>query len=169
MTRILGAVLTAGVCAWIGDRRARQLKCRVDTLDSLITALRGMERELADCLTPLPRLVERMTDCTTTPVRSLFQGAKRALERLEEEEFSAAWGRMAQEIPDLEREDRRIVCSLGGVLGRYDGGRQGEAVARACRELERNREQADQDFRRLGRVYRTVGAVCGGFLLILLL
>ncbi len=169
MTRILGAVLTAGVCAWMGDRRAGQLKRRVDTLDSLITAFLGMERELSGCLTPLPGLMERMADCTTPPVRWLFQGAKKALERLEVEEFSVAWGRLVQEIPDLAQEDRRIVCSLGSVLGRYDGGRQGEAVAHACRELERNREQAEQDFRRLGRVYRTVGAVCGGFLLILLL
>ena len=169
MTRILGAVLTAGVCAWMGDRRAGQLKKRVDTIDSLITAFLTLERELSDCLTPLHGLMERMAECTKPPVRSVFQGAKKALERLEEEEFSAAWVRLAEEIPDLEQEDRRIVSGLGVVLGRYDGHRQGEAIARVCRELERNREHAEQNFRRMGRVYRTVGAVCGGFLLILLL
>ena len=169
MTRILGAVLTAGVCAWLGDRRAGQLKKRVETLDSLLTAFRGMERELSDCLTPLPELMERVAAWTTPPVRSVFRGIKEALARLEEEAFSAAWCRLVDEIPNLEQEDRRVICSLGGVLGRYDGHRQGEAVACVCRELERNRERAEQNFSSLGRVYRTVGAVCGGFLLILLL
>ena len=169
MIRILGGVLTAGVCLWLGDREARQLTARVDTLDSLIRALDWMSWELKQRLTPLPRLMEELGHCAEPPVRPMFQEGSRALVQLEEGSFAQAWEKLSQRLPGLSREDRSSLGSLSGVLGRWSGEEQGEAIRSVCRELTRNREQALQDSQRMGKVWRTVGAAGGGFLLILLL
>jgi len=169
MIKMLGAVLLAGGCLWLGEHRARQLRARVEVLDGLLDGLNGLRRELELRLAPLPQLMEELGGQTASPVRDLFLSCRRALEGLRQESFTQAWTNLVEQVPHLQREDKRVLRNLGLVLGRYDGRGQSAAISNVCRELERNREQAWQTSCRLGRVYRTMGAVGGGFLIVLLL
>lgn len=169
MIRLFGAVLLACACLWIGEKRARELRTRVDVLDGLMDALDGINRELEIRLTPLPQLMEEQGEYASPLVRELFLSCRKGLEGLRQESFSQVWTNLVEEIPHLKREDKRTLWSLGCVLGRYDGRGQSAAISGVCRELERNREQAWQISCRLGRVYRAVGAAAGGFLIVFLL
>ncbi len=55
------------------------------------------------------------------------------------------------------------------MLGRYDGDSQRQALERVLAELSRRRERAEEDRRRLGRVYGVLGVTAGLFLAILLI
>ena len=58
MVRLLGAALVAGGCAWLGFRRALELRDRVRALEQMAGGLALVERELALGAPPLPRLLE---------------------------------------------------------------------------------------------------------------
>lgn len=169
MMRMLGAVLVAGGCVWLGDQKARKLTARVHMLRSLALALEQMERELRLSMPPLPVLMEELSVRAEPLVRPLFKRCRAALEELREVSFSDTWQELVTQLPNLNQQDRRLLLPLGQILGRYDGPGQAEAIALVRRELERQQEQAQAESSRLGRVYRAVGAAGGGFLIILLL
>ena len=58
MVKLLGAALVAGGCAWLGFRRALELKDRVRALEQMSGGLALVERELALGAPPLPRRLE---------------------------------------------------------------------------------------------------------------
>lgn len=169
MIRMLGAVLVAAGCVWLGEKKTRRLKDRVRMLSSLSLALEQMERELQLRLLPLPVLMEELSVRGDPLVRDLFRRAREALETLPETTFDQAWANLTKYIPNLDESDRRLLLPLGQILGRYDGPGQAASLALVRKELERHQEQARGESIRLGRVYRAVGAAGGGFLIILLL
>lgn len=169
MIHMMGAALVAFGCCWLGEKKARQLAGRVRALEGLAAALGQMARELTLSLTPLPQLMRRLGEESAWPADSLFSRCGQALEGLDREPFSQAWSRLTREIPCLMEEDRRALAPLGQVLGRYGGGEQAAAIAAVEEELKQLHRSAQADSRRLGRVYRAVGAAGGGFLVILLL
>ena len=169
MMRMLGAVLVAAGCIWLGEKKARRLTDRVRMLSSLSLALEQMERELQLRLLPLPVLMEELSERGDPLVRDLFRRAWNALKNLQETPFDQVWPALVRDIPNLEESDRRRLIPLGQILGRYDGPGQADSLALVRKELERHQEQARGESIRLGRVYRAVGAAGGGFLIILLL
>ena len=169
MMRMLGAVLVAAGCIWLGEKKARRLTDRVRMLSSLSLALEQMERELQLRLLPLPVLMEELSERGDPLVRDLFRRAWNALKNLQETPFDQVWPALVRDIPNLEESDRRLLIPLGQILGRYDGPGQADSLALVRKELDRHQEQARGESIRLGRVYRAVGAAGGGFLIILLL
>lgn len=169
MIHILGAVLVAVGCAWLGICRAQALTARVRALEAFSAALEQMERELTFRLAPLPQLMQELSEHTQPPARELFALCRQGLEGLEHQCFSDAWAQMVANVPHLAEDDRRALLPLGRVLGRYDSAGQASAIARVRQTLEVLARSAREDSRRMGRVYRAVGAAGGGFLAILLL
>ena len=169
MMQILGAVLVAGCGIWFGNRQARQLSRRVQVLEGLKAALEQVKRELELRGIPLPRLFRELSKEVPWPADALFSACAISLERDAPEGLAQVWTSLTGQIPHLTEEERRLLASLGQVLGRYPGPAQGEAIVQVCHALEPHIEAAQSDSRRLGRVYRAVGAAGGGFLVILLL
>ena len=73
--------------------------------------------------------------------------------------------------PDLLLDEResQILLELGEVLGRYDVEGQSGALRNSVLELGRCLAGAEEEQRRLGRVYTTLGLGSGAMLVILLL
>ena len=69
----------------------------------------------------------------------------------------------------LTPEGRAALLPLGEVLGRYEAQGQREAIAQARSALDRERERAEGEKLRMGRVYQALGLSGGAFLVILLL
>ena len=67
------------------------------------------------------------------------------------------------------RRAAAVPAAPGGVLGRYDGEGQREALALTRVQLSQCLERAAEDRSRLGRVYGALGLTAGAFLVILLL
>ena len=99
----------------------------------------------------------------------MFQGCRAALDRLEEEPFSAAWRKLVMELAKRGQEGQACLHPLGDTRGGCSGREQRQAVSLLRRRLEELTARAEEDRRRMGRVYQTLGLSGGAFLVILLL
>lgn len=169
MIRLIGAALVAAGAAWLGIQAAGELRRRALAVRQAAGGLVLLEGELELGAPPLSRLMARGAARSGGPVKELFQDCLQGLERLEQEEFSALWHRLAEDCTQLHPEARAILASLGDILGRYDAQRQREAISAARRRLEELAGRLEEDSRRQGRVYQTLGLSGGAFLVILLL
>ena len=167
MIRGVGMVLILSGCFWMGNRRAVDLERRAAALEGLAAGLEQLRCELLLAAEPLPRLFGRLSRSAPRPCGALFETCGAALGG--EEPFHRIWAEEVDGIPYLHPEDARLLAPLGTLLGRYPGVEQAKGLEQVCRALERQGELAREESRRLGRVYRAVGAAAGGFLLILLL
>lgn len=169
MVHLLGAVLVAAGGALLGFQAAAGLRKRGRAVRQMEEGLALLERELELSAPPLSRLLERGAAHSQGPVRGLFQGCARGLDRLDREDFSSLWRRMVRERTELTPEGQAVLLSLGDTLGRYDGERQREALAAVRRRLGELAGRLEADSRRQGRVYQVLGLSGGAFLVILLL
>ena len=106
MVKLLGAALVAGGCAWLGFRRALELKDRVRALEQMAGGLALVERELALGAPPLPRLLEGAAGRCDGPAAELFAGCARALARPDREGFPALWRDQVARLEALGEELR---------------------------------------------------------------
>lgn len=170
MLKLLGSVLLAGGAATLGFSAAAQLERRVRALRTLLGALEVMEREVSFRLTPMPELLSSLAERTPCPVGSFFSHCWSGLEHLGEKRLEEIWDEALEAVPmDLDVEERQVLHELGGVLGRYDGEGQREALALARVQLGGCLVRASEERTRLGRVYGALGLAAGMFLVILLL
>ena len=169
MIRLMGAVLVAAGGAYLGFQAAAALRRRVRALRQLEAGLALLERELELNAPPLFQLLERGAARSEGAAKALFEGCLQGLDRLDREEFSCLWRRLAEEQAGLPPEGRAILSARGDTRGRYAAPRQREALAAARRRLEELAVRLEADSRRQGRVYQALGLSGGAFLVILLL
>ena len=154
MIRLAGAALLALGGLGLGLAAVERLTGRVNDLRELERAVETLERELGWRLAPLPEALERAAEGASGRVARFF--------RLCGVECISA----AQLC--LRREDAAVLEELGGVLGRYDGDSQRQALERTAARLGSQLELARERRERLGRLYGILG-VSGGLLLVILL
>lgn len=169
MVRVLGAALVAAGGALFGFQAAAGLRRRGLALRQMGDGLALLERELELSAPPLPRLLAQGAAHSEGPAKALFEGCVQGLDRLDQEELSALWRRQVQERAELGPEGQAVLSPLGEILGRYEAGRQLEALLAARRRLEELAGRWEADSRRQGRVYQALGLSGGAFLVILLL
>ena len=118
---------------------------------------------------PCPRCWRSYLSGTGEPASTLFAQCAAACGQLDREPFPDAWRRLVAELEGLTPEGRAALLPLGEVLGRYEAQGQREAIAQARSALDRERERAEGEKLRMGRVYQALGLSGGAFLVILLL
>ena len=171
MLRLVGALLLTAGAAGLGLCAAGQLGDRVRSLRSLVGGLEILMRELSFRRTSMPELMERTARQAGEPARYLFARCRDHLEELGERSFGQIWAGAVEAEPELllTREERTVLVELGQVLGRYDADGQIAALERAEEGLKACLARAEEDRRRLGRVYTALGVGSGAMLAILLL
>ena len=171
MLRLVGALLLTSGAAGLGLCAAGQLGDRVRSLRSLVGGLEILRRELSFRRTAMPELMERTARQSSEPARYLFARCRDHLEELGERSFGQIWARAVEAEPELllTREEGAVLAELGQVLGRYDADGQIAALERAEEGLKACLTRAEEDRRRLGRVYTALGVGSGAMLAILLL
>ena len=147
-----------------------RLDGRVRDLRELSAGLDTLQRELGWRLAPLPNALETAAEGVHGRAARFFAFCAQGAGRLDGSPFQTLWRTGLAQCPlCLDREDRTLLEQLGPVLGRYDGDSQRQALERVLAELSRRRERAEEDRRRLGRVYGVLGVTAGLFLAILLI
>lgn len=170
MLKLMGAGLVmAGAARW-GLCAVGQLRRRVRTLEGLRASLMWLEEELTFRLTPLPALLERLGREQPGAVGQFFQDALTGLRRDPEEGLRQSWRQaMVRRLDFLKEDERQTLMEVGQTLGRYDAKAQTQALARAARRLDAIRTQAEEDARRLGRVYAALSLAAGAAVVLVLL
>ena len=170
MIRLLGAALLILGCGGLGMSAMNRLDSRVRDLRELSAGLEILQRELGWRLSPLPDALEAAAGGTHERAAGFFAFCARGSRQLAGTSFRTLWSRGLEQCPlRLSREDRALLEQLGTVLGRYDGDSQRQAVENVLTGLDRQRAQAEDDRRRLGRVYGVLGLTAGLFLALVLI
>ena len=170
MIRCVGAALLIAGCGGLGLSAVNRLDSRVRDLWELSAGLEILQRELGWRLSPLPKALEAAAVGTHGHAAQFFTFCARESKQLAGDPFRTLWGRGLERSPlRLSREDRALLEQLGPVLGRYDGDSQRQAVENVLTGLSRQRNQAEDDRRRLGRVYGVLGLTAGLFLTLMLI
>lgn len=170
MIRAAGACLLMAGCGALGLGAVGRLDGRVRDLRELSAGLDILQRELGWRLSPLPGALETAAAGVHGRAARFFTFCAQGAGALDGAPFRSLWQEGLDRCPlVLDREDRALVEQLGPVLGRYDGDSQRQAVEGVVAGLARRREQAEEERRRLGRVYGVLGVTAGLFLTILLI
>ena len=162
MWKLVGAVLVAAGSGWLGLSAAAGLTKRLRAVQSMIVGLELMERELWERGAALPELMAALARRCTQPAAGFFQRCAEGCDRLDQVPFGESWRQAVDELELLSLDSRAALLPLGEVLGRYEADSQRQA-------LEREEQRAQEERRRLGRVYQALGLSGGAFLVILLL
>ena len=167
--RILGALLLAGGSAALGFRAASRLAVRCRAQRAMLGALEQLERELGFRLASMPELLAAAAGRAAPPAQDFLRQCLAGLDELGEKSMAQIWDEALPAAGDLGETAFTVLRSLGAVLGRFDGEAQRESLASARGELALCLEQAEEERRRMGRVYGALGVTAGAFLSILLL
>ena len=170
MIRLLGAALLTVGCGGLGLSAVNRLNGRVQDLRELSAGLEILQRELGWRLSPLPKALEAAAGGTHGAAARFFAFCAQGSKQLAGDPFRTLWRKGLELSPlGLSREDRVLLEQLGPVLGRYDGESQRQAVENVLAGLSRRLVQAEDDRRRLGRVYGVLGVTAGLFLSLVLI
>ena len=149
MVRLMGAVLVAAGCAWVGFQVSEGMRRRVAELRELARGLALVERELELWAPPLPQLMERAAAHSRGAAQRLFRACYQGLDRLDREDFPTLWRRLVEEERSWRGEERELLAPLGELLGRYDGPAfyfdpaEGDLLCAACAEKARKAPNLD--------------------------
>ena len=170
MIRLFGAALLTAGCGVLGLSAVNRLDGRVRDLRELSAGLEILQRELGWRLSPLPKALETAAGGAHGRAAQFFAFCAQESKHLAGTPFRALWSKGLEQCPlRLSREDKAMLEQLGPVLGRYDGDSQRQAVENILTGLSRQRAQAEDDRRRLGRVYGVLGLTAGLFLTLVLI
>ena len=170
MLKMLGAVLLFWRCFGLGLIQIRRMDSRINVLKMLVFSLEAMEREITFRLPAMEVMLREAAAGTREPVAGFLIGCSTELEKGLQKPFQEMWSNMAlQKLSVLKKSDFDSLLALGGVLGRYDAEGQRDAIGHACASLEHSLLTATEERRNQGKVYGTLSATAGAFLVILLL
>lgn len=163
MTGVIGFTLLLVGGGWLGYGHSHQLGQRIWAVTQLAEGLYQMEREMTLRLTPLPTLFQNKT----LPFGDIFCRCGEGIAL--GEPVSQCWGTLVENLPLIGQEERNLLLPLGGILGRFEGDVQGEALRRVADGLRRREIFLRGERDRLRAVYPALGLTAGAFLGIFLL
>ena len=146
------------------------LRSRCGIISELIAALKAMESEICDRLTPLPELFAELGEGEGA-VGGMFKNCLRQMSDMEVREFHAVWKSAVKATPELmlkEQEEKELI-QLGRYLGRYDVEEQRMALQYAAKRFEEFLRKAERERETQGRTRAAMGISAGVTAVILLL
>lgn len=169
MLKIIGVVIVLFGSVGIGWSIIRRMNARVTALRSLAAALDGLEYELDFTLPSMEVWLQSAADRATEPAALFFRTCVKRMKAQEGVALSEVWREAAEkELSVLKPDDMETLRLVGSVLGRYDAESQKNAISTARIRLEAQTKQALEEFGKCGKVYGTLSAAVGIFLVIVL-
>ncbi|MBE6759966.1 MAG: hypothetical protein E7554_07750 [Ruminococcaceae bacterium] len=163
--KILAAVLIV-VCSGLAAMCVTdRLRRRSRLLEALLRFVHRMTAQISYALVPPDRIIR---DCAEGD--GFFGCCARGLD--EGMTVVRAWSAAAEECTDcgcLHREERLLLCELGGSLGIYDAELQLSALSLYAEKLDGLCAAAETDRREKSRLYTTCSLLGGALLSILII
>lgn len=168
MLRVIGAVLVMAGTVGLAWREVERLGERVEVLRGLQGAVAYLEEELAFRFTPLPQLLEQLSQNRQGAVGAFFGNVGKKMEQ-GDVPLRQGWRQgVEQTLSMLKDEEQKTVAELGEVLGQYDAKTQVQTLKLTGERLAGAYIAAQEERGRLGKVYLALG-VAGGLVTVLVL
>ncbi|MGN0661167.1 MAG: stage III sporulation protein AB [Oscillospiraceae bacterium] len=164
MLKISGLIILAASGTFAGlamsarlKNRCRELEAAIKMTDGIITMIRYRRMTVSEICNSLKASCE---------YKSL-----EFIEKLEcEGEFSTAWQRaLSASKSNMKMEDIEILAGIGNALGRSDADGEISMLTLAREKLFARLSDAREEARSKGRLYRSLGAVSGAGIAIVLM
>lgn len=141
-------------------------------LESLVSGLLILEREIEYALLPLPRAIASVAEEAAPPFKKAFRRVADRLSGSEKIPFSEIWEEEMAALflrCNFTREEKKILISLGGRLGRDDFSGQKKTIEHARQRLSEEVERRKESFERREKMYGRLGVLTGLLLFIVLI
>ena len=158
MIRLIGSVMIGVVCAAYGFDRAAALKRRRDFLREFLNSLAVIEAEISFGRATLGEIFKK------TDAPELFGLYSDCAKNLSELGIKKAWQLSAEHTADaasLYKAERDAIYSFGAELGKSDVEGHKKSTERITRLASAYAEAAEDEYRRMGRVWRSMGVLAG--------
>lgn len=171
MFKLLGAALiiaSATVAGWV---QAKQYADRPTQIRKLILALRRLQTEIQYGYTPLPEALRRVGEQSGDPIRPIFASAavqmnppnNRTARDSLQHALDHEWKGTA-----MKAAEKDILSQLSHTLGTSDRQDQFGHLATAVRQLENEEIVAREEQGSYEKMFKSLGLLCGAFIVILL-
>ncbi|MEF2964464.1 stage III sporulation protein SpoIIIAB [Paenibacillus sp. M1] len=170
MLKMLGAVLVIAAATMAGWLQARQYANRPNQIRKLILALRRLQTEIMYGFTPLPDALVRIGEQSGEPIKSIFHGAAKNM--------NPPWNRTAQDslqtaieegwrFTAMKAAEKDVLKGLSFNLGTSDRKDQLSHIMAAVHQLESEEACAREEQNRYEKMFKSLGLLCGAFIVIL--
>lgn len=171
MLKILGAVMVIAAATLAGWIQSRQFARRPNQIRRLILALNRLETEIMYGFTPLPDALERIGEQSGEPIQSIMREAaaemnpphNRTAKDSLQDAIQSGWG-----YTSMKAAEKDILLQLSFTLGTSDRKDQVVHLATAVRQLESEEIIAREEQSRYEKMYKSLGLLCGAFIVILI-
>lgn len=170
MLKLLGAVLIIAAATFAGWYKARQFANRPSQIRRLISAIKRLETEIMYGFTPLPDAFRRIGEQSSEPIKSIFLQVSHnmspptnwtARDSLQHA-LESKWKYTAMKAAEQE-----VMHELGFSLGTSDRHDQLRHLKTAVHQLECEEATAREEQARYEKMYKSLGLLCGAFIVIL--
>ncbi len=165
MLRLLGGALIFTVSAYYGFHLSGRLKKRRDFLRAMSGALAFVLAEIEFGRYDIAHIFAR---ADISPALCGF--FKRCIGGIEEQGLQYGWRKATKECADIayiKEYDCEALLALGMQIGMTDVSGQKKAIGCAVAHIDKNAKEAEEEYQRLAKPYRSCGVLLGVFFLII--
>ena len=153
--------------SYIGIIIAEQYKKRVDELKEIKKAFNILENKIRYTCEPIPDIFLEISKSINNNVSEIFKHS--ATQMLNNENSNIAWiNATSNSKTSLKNEDLEVIKGLGKLLGKTDVEGQISQIKLTNTFLEEQIENAETEYLKNAKLYKTLGVV-GGIALVIIL
>jgi len=170
--KVLGGLLVFGSCTLCGFWLAWQDAYRADELAALRKAFVLLKGEIQYALAPLPEAFADIAARTKAQAARFFLDMAAHLALRNGDSAADVWAAAShslQKASHLSEEDMQCLHLLGQSFGYLDGATQAQGLDLAIAYIDETTASLQKKSAANGRMYRSVGMLCGALIAIALL
>jgi len=167
----IGALLFIGTTTWIGFEWSKKLNNRPKHIRQLKNALQILEAEILYSQLPLQEAFTTIAKQIPQPMKSFFGELGKDMEKKNPDLFSL-WEKQVEALMDvscLSGNEQEILKQFGRTLGQHDFAQQQKHIQLTVSHLDRELEDARENQTRYGKMAKSLGVLCGLFIVLLLI
>ncbi|SES82954.1 stage III sporulation protein AB [Oceanobacillus limi] len=167
----IGALLFIGTTTWLGFEWSQNLTKRPKQIRQMKNALQILEAEILYSQLPLQEAFETIAKQIPEPSKTLFKSMSVSMEQ-RNIEFVTTWEKAVEElinISSLGSNEQEILNQFGRTLGQHDFTQQQKHIQLTISHLERELQDAIDDQNRYSKMAKSLGFLCGLFIVLLLI
>lgn len=167
----VGALLLVGTTTWMGFEWSNRLEKRPRHIRQLKNALQILEAEMIYSQSPLKDAFTVISKQVPEPTRTFFAGLDDFLNDNNKDLF-IVWNNAVNklmEVSSLDRNEKEILLQFGRTLGQHDFVQQQKHIQLAVGHLDRELEEARDNYLKYSKMAKSLGFLCGVFIVLLLI
>ena len=160
-------ILIFGASTKIGILFSQRYEKRVSELKEFKSAFTILKTKIRYTYEPLKDIFEEIINCTNGRAKDVFI---KTCKYIDIENSTESWNRAITNTPlNITTEDKTVIMQLGKMLGKTDKDGQISQIDITLNFLDMQIEKAEYEKQKNAKLYKTLGAITGAGIIIILL